>query len=100
MRDLIPVIVNSAARSGDSRAQIAALPGLFESAGLRIRLIDLCRDADSDAEIDAALADPATWKDGPRTRELTLARDDARRALEARYAAWEDAVKKLEEVPA
>ena len=56
MRDLIPVIVNSAARSGDSRAQIAALPGLFESAGLRIRLIDLCRDADSDAEIDAALA--------------------------------------------
>jgi len=51
-------------------------------------------------EIDAALADPAVWKDGPRTRELTLARDDARRAVEARYAAWEEAVKKLEEVPA
>jgi len=51
-------------------------------------------------EIDAALADPAVWKDGPRTRELTLARDDARRAVDASYAAWEEAVKKLEGVPA
>jgi chromosome segregation ATPase len=51
-------------------------------------------------EIDAALADPAVWKDGPRTRELTLARDDARRAVDTRYAAWEEAVRKLEEVPA
>jgi hypothetical protein len=51
-------------------------------------------------EIDAALADPDVWKDGPRTRELTLARDDARRAVDTRYAAWEEAVKKLEEVPA
>ena len=48
-------------------------------------------------EIDAALADPAAWKDGPRTRELALSRDEARRALDERYAAWEAAVKKLEE---
>ena len=52
-------------------------------------------------EIDAALADPAAWKDGPRTRELTLARDGARRTLDERFAAWEEAVKRLEEeVPA
>jgi len=51
-------------------------------------------------EIDAALADPAVWKDGPRTRDLSLARDDARRAVDAKYAAWEEALKKLEEVPA
>ena len=52
-------------------------------------------------EIDAALADPSAWKDGPRTRELTLSRDEARKALDARCAAWEEAVQKLEqEVPA
>ncbi len=52
-------------------------------------------------EIDAALADPAAWRDGPRTRELTLSRDEARRALDERYATWEEAVKRLEEeVPA
>jgi len=52
-------------------------------------------------EIDAALADPASWRDGPRTRELTLSRDEARKALDDRYAAWEGAVKGLEEeVPA
>ncbi len=52
-------------------------------------------------QVDAALADPASWKDGPRTRELTLTREEARRALDGRYAAWESAVKALEEeVPA
>ncbi len=52
-------------------------------------------------QVDAALADPASWKDGPRTRELTLSREEARRALDGRYAAWESAVKALEEeVPA
>jgi ATP-binding cassette subfamily F protein 3 len=52
-------------------------------------------------EIDAALADPAAWRDGPRTRELTLSRDEARRVLDDRYATWETAVKRLEEeVPA
>ncbi len=52
-------------------------------------------------EIDAALADPSAWKDGPRTRELTLSRDETRQALDARCAAWEEAVQKLEqEVPA
>jgi polyhydroxyalkanoate synthesis regulator phasin len=52
-------------------------------------------------EIDAALADPAAWRDGPRTRELTLSRDEARRVLDERYAAWEESVKRLEEeVPA
>jgi ATP-binding cassette subfamily F protein 3 len=52
-------------------------------------------------EIDAALADPSAWKDGPRTRELTLSRDEAKKALDARCAAWEEAVQKLEqEVPA
>ncbi|MDO9314863.1 MAG: diacylglycerol kinase family protein [Burkholderiaceae bacterium] len=56
MPDSIPVIVNSAARSGQSRAQIEALPGLFERAGLRIRLIDVRGGVDSDSEIDAALA--------------------------------------------
>ncbi|MFM9916512.1 MAG: diacylglycerol/lipid kinase family protein [Rhizobacter sp.] len=56
MPDPIPVIVNSAARSGQSRAQIAALPALFERAGLRIRMIDVHGGVDSDREIDAALA--------------------------------------------
>jgi hypothetical protein len=52
-------------------------------------------------EIDTALADPATWRDGPRTRELTVARDEASGALAERYAAWEESVKRLEEeVPA
>ena len=52
-------------------------------------------------KLPPALADPAVWKDGPRTRELTSSRDEARRALDERYAAWEDAVKRLEEeVPA
>jgi ATP-binding cassette subfamily F protein 3 len=52
-------------------------------------------------DIDASLADPAAWKDGARTRELTLAREEARRVLDGRYAAWEAAVKALEEeVPA
>ena len=52
-------------------------------------------------EIDASLADPAAWRDGPRTRDLTLSRDEARRALDERYAVWEEAVKRLEvEVPA
>jgi len=52
-------------------------------------------------EIDAALADPSAWTDGPRTRELTLSRDEVRKALDARCAAWEEAVRKLEqEVPA
>ena len=52
-------------------------------------------------EIDDALADPATWRDGPRTRELTLSRDDARKTLDARYATWEEAVRKQElEIPA
>ena len=53
------------------------------------------------ASIDAALAEPGTWRDGPRTRELTQARDDARKALEERFAGWEAAVRRLEEeVPA
>jgi ATP-binding cassette subfamily F protein 3 len=51
--------------------------------------------------IDAGLADPASWRDGPKTRELTLSRDEVRRALDERYAEWEEAVKRLEEeVPA
>ena len=47
-------------------------------------------------EIDAAVADPAAWKDGPRMRELTVARDEARRELDARLEAWEDAVTRLQ----
>jgi len=52
-------------------------------------------------EIDAALSDPASWRDGPRTRELTASRDEVRRALDDRCSAWEAAVRRLEEeVPA
>lgn len=51
----IPVIVNSAARSGQSRAQIEALPAQFEQAGLRVRLIDLRGGAGSDAELAEAI---------------------------------------------
>ncbi|MBK9090256.1 MAG: ABC-F family ATP-binding cassette domain-containing protein [Holophagales bacterium] len=52
-------------------------------------------------EIDAALADPSAWKDGPRTRELIRSRDETRTSLDARCAAWEEAVQRLEqEVPA
>jgi diacylglycerol kinase family enzyme len=57
MAGAIPVIVNSAARSGQSRAQIEALPALFEQVGLRTRLIDLRGGADSEREIDATLAE-------------------------------------------
>lgn len=57
MRGAIPVIVNSAARSGQSRAQIEALPALFDQMGLRTRLIDVRDGADSEREIDAALAE-------------------------------------------
>ena len=56
MREPIPVIVNSAARSGQSRAQIETLPALFEQVGLRVRLIDVRAGAESDSEIDAVLA--------------------------------------------
>ncbi len=52
----IPVIVNSAARSGQSRAQIEALAARFEHAGLHVRLIDLHGGAHSDAEIAEAIA--------------------------------------------
>ena len=51
------MIVNSAARSGQSRAQIEALPALFDQMGLRTRLIDVRDGADSEREIDAALAE-------------------------------------------
>lgn len=57
MSGAIPVIVNSAARSGQSRAQIEALPALFDQMGLRTRLIDVRDGADSEREIDAALAE-------------------------------------------
>lgn len=57
MSGAIPVIVNSAARSGQSRAQIEALPGLFDQMGLRTHLIDVRGGADSEREIDAALAE-------------------------------------------
>jgi hypothetical protein len=53
------------------------------------------------ASIDASLSEPDAWRDGPRTRELTLAREEAKRALETRIAAWEASVQRLEEeVPA
>ncbi len=51
----IPVIVNSAARSGQSRAYMQALPAQFEQAGVRIRLIDVCGGNDSDADIAEAI---------------------------------------------
>ena len=51
------MIVNSAARSGQSRAQIEALPALFDQMGLRTRLIDVRDGTDSEREIDAALAE-------------------------------------------
>jgi len=52
-------------------------------------------------EIDLALAEPDAWKDGGRTRDLTLAREEARRRLDERYAVWEETVSRLgEEVPA
>lgn len=57
MSGAIPVIVNSAARSGQSRAQIEALPALFDQMGLRTRLIDVRDGTDSEREIDAALAE-------------------------------------------
>lgn len=52
----IPVIVNRAARSGQSRAQIEALPAQFEQAGLRIELIELDGEAATETAIDAAIA--------------------------------------------
>lgn len=54
--EVIPVIVNSAARSGQSRAQIEALPTQFEQAGWRIHLINVQGGNGSESEIDAALA--------------------------------------------
>ncbi|MDL2338996.1 MAG: diacylglycerol kinase family protein [Pseudomonadota bacterium] len=56
MSDVIPVIVNSAARGGQSIGQIATLPARFEQAGARIHLIDLRGGAGREAEIEAAIA--------------------------------------------
>jgi ATP-binding cassette subfamily F protein 3 len=62
---------------------------------------EISRLEERSREIDSALADPFAWKDGPRMRELTLSRDELRKTLDARCAAWEESVRMLEqEVPA
>ena len=62
---------------------------------------EVARHEERIAAIDATLAEPGSWRDGPRTRELTLSRDEARKGLEEALEAWEAAVRRLEEeVPA
>ena len=73
------------APTGNARRRVEATEAAMERAAARL------------AELDAALADPATFSgDTRRAAELGKARSEAQATLEAAESAWLEAVEALE----
>jgi ATP-binding cassette subfamily F protein 3 len=80
-----PAQPRTKAPTGNARRRVEATEAAMERAAARL------------AELDAALADPATFSGDPRrAAELGKARSEAQAALDAAESAWLEAVEALE----